>query len=41
MIYRPLPPWIMWDSWLFEWQATFLLFYIERQEETGKEGVTS
>ena len=30
MIYRPQQPWLMWDSWLFEWQGTFHLYHMEK-----------
>ena len=39
MLYRPSDPWIMWDSWLFEWEGVFHLFHIERHRETGRERV--
>ena len=39
MLFRPARPWLMWDSWLFEWQGTFHLFYAERHQETRRERI--
>ena len=32
MIFRPRKPHWLWDTWLFEWQGQFHLFYLETQQ---------
>jgi len=33
MIFRPAKPKMLWDTWLFEWQGTYHMYFLETNEE--------